>query len=116
MTSVLTAEWVAWTGAADIIAPITVFVSSTRSKVSRIAGWDSTVITWSVDEACQAWQVRQVASASDTVAQGTLLASGAAVGAGVQQQTSVPSSSLTTGDGSKLIKVFAQDLAGNWSA
>lgn len=116
MTSVITIEWLSGWGGSDVVAPITALVSSAKAKLSRIAGWDSTVISWSVDEPCQAWQVRQVASASDPVSQGTLLASGAAVDAGVQQQTTVLSSDLTAGDGAKLIKVFAQDLAGNWSA
>lgn len=102
-------------GSFDTTAPITVFVLETRTKVSLQAGFTDTTVHWTVDEACQAWQIREVPSAGATVAQGTLLASGGAVPASVEQETVVTSSTLSAGDGSKLLKIFAQDLSGNWS-
>jgi hypothetical protein len=101
----------------DTTAPVTVFVSGSRSKVSTVTGFTTDTVLWSVDEDCQAWQIREVANASDGIdIAGQTVASGGAISAGAQQSTDIVSSSLSTGDGSKLLKIFAQDLAGNWSA
>lgn len=102
-------------GSTDTTPPVTVFVAETVTRVSRVTGFDVTDVTWSVDEDCQAWQIREVASAADTVNTGTLLVSGGAVPAGTNQITTVNSANLTAGDASKLLKIFAQDLAGNWT-
>lgn len=99
----------------DTRAPVTIFVTETRTRVSLQTGFTDTDVSWSVDEACQAWQIREVPNAGSTVAEGTLLNSGGAVAADVQQVTTVAGSSLSVGDGSKLLKIFAQDLSGNWS-
>lgn len=101
---------------ADVVAPVTVFVSESRSKVSSITGFTISTILWSADEDCQAWQIREVANASDGIGiAGQLVASGGAISASVQQSTDIVYSSLSAGDGSKLLKIFAQDLAGNWT-
>lgn len=99
----------------DTTPPVSLFISDTRTTVSLVTGWESTDVTWSADEDCQAFQFREVASAAATVTDGTLLAAGGAVGANASQTTTIAASSLTAGDGSKLIKIFAQDLAGNWT-
>lgn len=104
-------------GAGDLVAPVTVYVSQTRTRVSAVTGFTTDTVTWTADEACQAWQIREVAAADTTIAAaGVIVASGGAVSAGVQQNTDIVSSNLSAGDGGKLLKIFAQDLAGNWSA
>jgi hypothetical protein len=103
-------------GSGDTTAPITVFVSETKTRVSTVTGFNVSDVTWSVDEACQAWQIREVAAANTLLgAAGQLVASGGSVPANTNQVTSISGASLSTGDGSKLLKIFAQDLAGNWS-
>lgn len=112
-----TATWfVVGTSGIDTTSPLTVFVSESRSKVSLVAGFEST-IAWTVNEDCQAWQIREVADAATTLGSaGLLVTSGGPVTAGVEQQTVIGGASLTAGDGARLLKIFAQDLAGNWTA
>src|SRR5437879_690250 len=75
-------------GQPDIVAPVTVFVSETVTKVSAVTGFATTDITWSADENCQGWQIRDVTGAAgQTVADGTLIASGGAISANVSQTT-----------------------------
>jgi hypothetical protein len=101
---------------ADTTPPVTVFVSETKTRISAVSGFNSTDVTWSVDEACQAWQIREVANATDLIgAAGQLVASGGAVPASTNQVTNIASSALSAGDGTRLLKIFAQDLAGNWT-
>lgn len=100
----------------DWTPPITLFVSDTRTRVSLVGGFSSTDVTWSADENCKAWQIREVASAAAVVSDGTLLASGTEITANVQQVTTISGSLLSAGDGAKLLKIFAQDYQGNWTA
>jgi hypothetical protein len=101
----------------DVVAPTTLFISETVAKVSLTSGFTDTVVSWSANEDCQAWQIRDVTGAAgQTIADGVLVASGAAITAGVTQTTTVSGSALTAGDGVKTLKLFAQDLAGNWTA
>lgn len=102
-------------GAGDTTPPITLYISETVTRVSRVTGFTDALITWSANEACQAWQIRDVTATGQTVADGTLVASGGAIGANVEQQTTVSGVALTSGDGVKTLKLFAQDLAGNWT-
>lgn len=100
----------------DVRPPVTLFVSETATKVSQVGGFSTTTVTWSADEDCQAWQIRDVTGAGgQTVNDGTLVASGGAITANAQQTTVVNASALTAGDGAKTLKLFAQDLAGNWT-
>lgn len=101
---------------ADVRPPVTLFVSETVQTVSLQAGFTTTQVTWSADEDCQAWQIRDVTGAAgQTVADGVLVASGGAITANAQQVTSVAGGALSAGDGAKTLKLFAQDLAGNWT-
>lgn len=99
----------------DTTPPITLFVSETRTKVSRVSGFAETTVTWSANEDCQAWQIRDVTGTGQTVADGTLVASGGAISANADQHTVVSGIDLTSGDALKTLKLFAQDLAGNWT-
>jgi hypothetical protein len=101
--------------APDTTAPVTTFVSQTATVVSHVSGFTGDTVTWSVNEACQAWEIRQVSASGDAHTTGTLIASGGSVPASTNQNTVIDSSALTGTDGSKLLKLFTQDLAGNWS-
>lgn len=100
---------------ADITPPVTVYVSETASKVSTVTGFATTTVSWTVDEDCQAWQIRDVTGTGETVADGVLVASGGAVSANASQTTAIAGASLGASDGLKTLKIFAQDLAGNWT-
>lgn len=100
----------------DWTPPITLFVSDTRTRVSLVGGFSSTDVTWSANENCKAWEIREVSSSAAVHSDGTLLASGTEIVANVSQVTTIDGSLLSGGDGSKLLKIFAQDYQGNWTA
>lgn len=111
-----------WLGGwgADTVAPTVSFVSQTRVKISRVEGGgvDSTDVTFTADEALQAWKCKVVTSESATHTQGTLLEAGGAVTGGQQVVFNVTDDELVAAggvEGSNLLKIFGQDLAGNWS-
>jgi len=100
----------------DTTPPVTVYVSETATRVSLVAGHTTTDVTWNVDEACQAWEIRDLTGAGGaTHTDGTLVASGGAVPASDDQVTTIDATSLPAGDGEHSLKIFAQDLAGNWT-
>lgn len=102
----------------DTTPPTVTFVSQTRSKISRVTGRDSTDIVFTVDEDYQGYQVRVVSSTSATVAQGTQLETGTGGLSDVQRTITVTDDELvaaTAAEGSNMLKIFAQDTAGNWS-
>lgn len=109
-------------GSLDTVAPTASIVSVSRTKTSRVAGYDATDVVWTSDEDFVAYQLRVVSSASDPVTSGALIeqdqnpAGGGT--AGVQYTSTITEAELETAsaaDGSKLIKLFVQDAAGNWS-
>lgn len=103
----------------DTTAPGTnITVGASKSRISRVAGQDVTTFTFTVDEDYQAYQLRVVPSGASPVTAGALLESGSGGTAGAGRAVDVTDAELeaaggTTGD--SIIKVFAQDLAGNWS-
>lgn len=103
----------------DITAPtVTIISGPTRSKIGPVVGRDSFDFVYSSDEDFQAYQVRVVSSSTDTVAMGTLVESGGSGDADTQYTLTVTDDELfaaSASDGSKTVKVFVQDLAGNWS-
>jgi hypothetical protein len=104
------------TAPTDTTPPVTLFVSETQTRVSAVTGFTTTDVTWSADEDCQAWQIRDVTGApGQTEADGVLVASGGPIAANAQQVTTISSASLSAGEGAKTLKLFAQDLAGNWT-
>ena len=106
----------------DVIAPTANIVSTTRSKISAVTGFDSTDIVWTADEAFQAYQFRVVADASDPYTSGVQLEANqnpAAGGAALTEYTSTITDdeviAASPAEGVKLVKLFVQDSAGNWS-
>jgi hypothetical protein len=104
----------------DITPPISALVSETLTKVSAVVGFNSTDVAWSANEAIQAWQFRVVTNTADPVTAGTLIkqATGVSIAANTNQTTTITEAELAAASpaqGSKIIKLFVQDIAGNWS-
>lgn len=96
----------------------TITVGASKSRISRVAGQDVTTFTFTVDEDFQAYQLRIVPGGSSPVTAGTLIESGAGGTAGAGKAVDVTDAELEAAGGvagDSIIKVFAQDLAGNWS-
>jgi hypothetical protein len=106
----------------------TVAVSSgpTPAKISKQSTKRTSSLTWSVDEDVTAWEVRVVPSTGSDHTAGAVLgtangstnASGGALTASTPVTTTVDGADLeaaSAGDGSKVVKVFAQSASGIWS-
>lgn len=110
-------QWLSGWG--DTTAPIaTITAGPTRTRMSRIAPVDSTEVTWTVNEATQAYQIRSVPSADASVATGVLIESGGGAAEGASQTATITDDELAAAglSGDLLIKIFLQDTAGNWSS
>lgn len=110
----------------DTTAPIvTITVEPDRSKISKVEGRDKSIFTWSVDSDIQQYEVCVAPNVGATREQsaaipadgGSVNVVGGAVAAGAPVQTTIDGTDLDTlvDDGAHIIKVFARDLAGNWS-
>lgn len=99
--------------------PPTIEVSNlTATKISRKSGRDITYVSFSVDEDCQAWKAKLVSSSGATHTQGTLVDSGGSIPASTLYIFDITDAELEGAggqEGSNTIKVFVQDIAGNWS-
>lgn len=101
-------------------------------KISKVAGWDDASITWQVDADIQAYKVKVVPSTGADQSQGTTIGTTngstnvSATGAGGAQVLAAATAITThikgadleaasAGDATKQLKIFAQDMAGNWS-
>lgn len=106
-------------GSGDTTAPtLDITVTPTKTKISRISGQDSTDFSFQVNEAYQAYQIRVVPSSSSPVTAGTLLESGSGGAANTNRAVTVTDDEFVAAggvEGTSVIKVFAQDTAGNWS-
>lgn len=106
----------------DVTAPVPNIVSTSRAIISHVSGYASTDIVWTSNEDFQAYQLRVVANSSDDVTTGTLIEQNQSPTAGGTANTQYTSTitdaelvAASPADGSKMIKLFVQDLAGNWS-
>lgn len=111
----------------DTTAPvITISAGPDAAKISKVAGKDTSVVQWSSDSALQAYKVKVVPNTNSLENAGTVIpaaggstnVTGGAVAAGTTITTSINGTDLesaSAGDGTKIVKVFGQDLAGNWS-
>lgn len=107
-------------GVTDTTPPLVSITSGpTRSRISRVVGIDSTDVQFVANEDVQAWQIRVVPSSGSPSTAGTLIESGGALSSGASQSSNITDDELIAasgGEGTFIVKVFAQDLAGNWSA
>jgi hypothetical protein len=101
-------------------------VAAAPTTISKIATFDTSTVTWSPDEAIQAYKVKVVPSTGSLESAGTLIpttagssnTSGGSVAAAGTVTTTIKGTDLETasaGDGAKIVKIFIQDTAGNWS-
>jgi len=111
----------------DTTAP-TVSITSgpDTTKVSTVSGKRTVNFAFQTNEAVVAWEVAVVANSSSIRGSGTVIGTtngstgvtGGALGATTTQNVSLDARDIaaaSAGDGTKVIKVFAQDAAGNWS-
>lgn len=111
----------------DTVAPVVTISSGPDvTKISKVSGKRVATFAWQSDTAYQAYKVKVVPASGSAESAGTTLlttngstnVSGGAGAATTDKTTTIDGRDLevaSAGDGTKVIKVFVQDLAGNWS-
>lgn len=112
----------------DTSVPTVTVTGPDKTTISEVAGFDTAIINFMVDVAFQAYKVCVVSSTSATQADGTVIpitagsvntsGSDGEYEADTNIQVTIKGTDLETassGDGVKIIKVFAQNAAGTWS-
>lgn len=112
----------------DSTAPVVTMGVPSPSRISKIAGKDTSTFNWSVDVPFEEFKIKVVSAAGDLHTTGTQIPttngstdmSGALGGypAATNRTASVRGADLeaaAAGDGDKIVKVFVRDAAGNWS-
>lgn len=94
---------------------VEVTAGPTPNRVSLATGFDSSDVEFTAALDLQAWEVAIVAADTDARGTGTVIASGGAVTA--PETVTVAASAVNTaaGEGTHLLKIYGQDLSGNWS-
>ena len=100
------------------------------SKISEVDGFDKSIFNFTVNVAFQAYKVCVVSSTSTTEGDGVVIGttngsintSGTDADTGFEADTNIQVTidgsdlaAASSGDGVKIIKVFAQNMAGTWS-
>ena len=102
----------------DTTPPTVTIDTALTFKISSVSGKDSYSYQFSPNEAIQAWKIKLVPSSSSIHTAGTQIESGGAVSANADVTGTITSAEIITAGGAggdNIIKVFAQDSAGNWS-
>lgn len=111
----------------DTTAPVpNITVAAAPTKISKVAGFDTSTFTFAADSDIQAWKVKVVPATGSAENAGTTIPvtagsaniTGGAKAAGVGVQVTIKGADLETasaGDGGKIVKVFVQDVSGIWS-
>lgn len=111
----------------DTTAPvITITVDPTRTKISKVDGWNLTILSFAADGDLQAWTVCVVPNSNASHTEGTVIptvvgsiaTTGDALAANTNEQVTISGADLeaaSPGDGPKVIKIFGQDVNGVWS-
>lgn len=111
----------------DTASPVpTISVTFSPLKISKIATFDTSTGSFQSDTAIQAWKIKVVPATGSIHSAGTQIpttagstnVTGGSLAATTNQSVSIKGTDLETasaGDGAKIVKVFVQDLAGNWS-
>jgi len=103
----------------DVVAPTVTITPPIVTKISRVATKDTAAFSFAADEDYQAYQIRIVPTAESPVSAGTLVEQGSGGLAGATRNVDVTDDELIAAgasDAALVVKVFTQDLAGNWSA
>jgi len=105
--------------AGDTTPPTVTITAQSRTRMSRVPGFDATDITYQADEAFDSYEVRLVPTVAATRAEGTLIESGALAGAANTAYTvTITDDELVAAagvEGNNIIAVYVRDAAGNWS-
>lgn len=112
----------------DTAVPVVTVTGPDRSKVSKVGGFDSAVISFTSDVAFEEYKVCVVPASNSIQSAGTVIptangsenTSGTAGGyaANTNISVTVKGADLETasaGDGVKILKVFVRNAAGTWS-
>lgn len=111
----------------DTAGPTVTIVGPDVAKISKVSGYNVSTFSFSVDEAFNEWTVRVVPSVSSEHTAGTQIpTTGGSTNMSGNTQTAASTAvsctiygadleTASSGDGTKIIKVFAKDLNGNWS-
>lgn len=112
----------------DTTVPVVTVGAPSATKLSKVASFDTVTFSWTVDIAAVEYKVKVVPATTSDHTQGTQIPTTAgssnvggvqAISAGTGLTTSVKGADIETasaGDGSKIVKVFAKNSAGTWSA
>jgi hypothetical protein len=112
----------------DTTVPVVTIQSSYPdvTKVSKVSGKRTCTVRWQSDTHIQAWKVKVVSSGASLESTGTTIGTtngstgmtGGALNAATNQDSVIDGRDLevaSAGDGTKVVKIFVQDDAGNWS-
>lgn len=111
----------------DTTLPVpTISVAASPTKISKVSGFDTSTFSFQADAAIQAWKVKVVPATNSLESAGTTIGTtngsssttGGSLAATTNQSVTIKGADLeaaSAGDGSKIVKVFVQDQAGNWS-
>lgn len=97
---------------------LNITIGPSTNRISRIAPKDVATFSFQISEDYQAYEIRVVPGPSSPHTAGTLLEAGGSGAGGVDINADVTDDELVAAlgvEGDNIIKVFGQDLAGNWS-
>lgn len=102
----------------EVTPPVVQITVESRGSVSAVVGRDSSDFSFTVNNGYQQWQARVVNSPTDDVTMGVQLATGGHGDGGLTTFTVTEAAlaAASPGEGTKIVKIFAQDWTGNWSA
>jgi hypothetical protein len=109
------------------IPVVSITTGPDATKISTVSGKRVTNFTFQTDQAVSAWEVEVVATSGSARGTGTVIGttngstntSGGALAATTGKDVSLDGRDVqaaSAGDGTKVIKVFAQNAAGTWSS
>jgi hypothetical protein len=104
----------------DSTPPVaTLLTGPSATRISTQAGKDSTDVTFEMNEAVQAYKVKLVPASGSPHTAGTQIEAGGAKAAGEDVSITLTDDELVAAgatEGNLVVKLFGQDLAGNWSS
>lgn len=103
--------------AGEVLEPPTITVNTpSKTKISRIEGYDRSVVTFTSDIDLQAWEARAtLPGVTPARGVGLLVESGTTLSANTEATIYVDDEELTNGDGDYTITVYGQSIGGEWS-
>ena len=100
-----------------LIAPILTIGTPSKTKISRVEGYDQSVVTFTSDIDLQAWEARAtLPGVTPARGVGLLVESGTTLSANTEATIYVDDEELTNGDNEYTITVYGQSTGGEWSA